>query len=369
MGKKLTTEEYNEQIKSIGWEAIEEYQGVSVKIKHRCLKCHNIREYLPNKVKTNKPKCYCCGGRRTKEEDLRFIKERCNELGYKIIDFGVTKGHKYFTYICPHHPNEIKKMNFHDFLVRKCVCRECSNENQMISKEEAFNRANKIIPDNIFISDVYRKNDRWMIETTCKKHHTTKTTKLNLFYKLSHFCNDCANESTGKKLTLPKQQAIEDFKKQLKSTEKLIDVYRKGYWWFAKIECNQHGIFEISKANHKKGKGCPKCSSSRGETKIREFLSLNDIIFEEQYRFKNCKNINSLPFDFYIPSLNLAIEYQGEQHYKPVDYFGGEKQFEIQQRNDNIKRKYCKNNNIKLLEIPYTEYDNVEEILKKELSI
>ena len=82
-------------------------------------------------------------------------------------------------------------------------------------------------------------------------------------------------------------------------------------------------------------------------------------------RFDDCKNKNTLPFDFYIPSLNVAIEYDGIQHYEPVDIFGGQEQFEIQQKNDNIKNEYCKNNNLKLYRISYKDFDNLEEIIKE----
>ena len=82
----------------------------------------------------------------------------------------------------------------------------------------------------------------------------------------------------------------------------------------------------------------------------------------------------TLPFDFYIPDLNICIEYDGEQHFEPVDFGGkgkeyAEKRFKAQQKRDNIKTEYCKNNNIKLIRIPYWEFDNVENILKQELNI
>lgn len=66
---------------------------------------------------------------------------------------------------------------------------------------------------------------------------------------------------------------------------------------------------------------------------------------------------------------NLLIEFQGIQHYEPVEIFGGEKQFKIQQEHDKRKREYAINNNIKLLEIPYWDFDNVEEILSRELGL
>jgi hypothetical protein len=62
-----------------------------------------------------------------------------------------------------------------------------------------------------------------------------------------------------------------------------------------------------------------------------------------------------------LPFLNICIEYDGIQHYESSDYFGGEKEFIIQQLKDNIKTEYCKNNNIKLIRIKYDE--NIEKKL------
>lgn len=64
----------------------------------------------------------------------------------------------------------------------------------------------------------------------------------------------------------------------------------------------------------------------------------------------------------------MVIEYQGEQHYKPIEYFGGKKEFEERKRNDKIKRNYCRTNKIPYLEIKYTEFDRIEEILTKKLT-
>jgi len=63
----------------------------------------------------------------------------------------------------------------------------------------------------------------------------------------------------------------------------------------------------------------------------------------------------------------MLIEYDGIQHFKPIKYFGGEEKFKFQQKTDFIKNEYCKNNNIKLLRIPYWEFDNIKLILAKEL--
>lgn len=120
-------------------------------------------------------------------------------------------------------------------------------------------------------------------------------------------------------------------------------------------------------------KYCPLCNVSNGENKIQDFLIENNVLYIQQYKFDDCRNILPLPFDFAIfndkNELYCVCEFNGKQHYEPIEYFGGIKTFKTQQKRDNIKRKYCKNNNIKLVEIPYWDYDNIESILTKELNL
>lgn len=113
--------------------------------------------------------------------------------------------------------------------------------------------------------------------------------------------------------------------------------------------------------------GCPRCKMSHGEIKVSQFLDMHNIIYETQYRFKDCKNIMSLPFDFYIPSQNSVIEFDGIQHYKAVSYFGGENAFEKLKINDEIKTKYCNEHNIHLIRIPFFNLNVIDEILEDEL--
>ena len=76
-----------------------------------------------------------------------------------------------------------------------------------------------------------------------------------------------------------------------------------------------------------------------------------------------------MPFDFYLPSFNMLIEYQGIQHEKPVTYFGGEKQFEIQKQNDSLKKQYAIEHGYKYVEIWYKDFNHIEQILIKELKL
>lgn len=101
--------------------------------------------------------------------------------------------------------------------------------------------------------------------------------------------------------------------------------------------------------------------SSRGEMKIEEILIMQGLRFEMEYYFKDLRSSSGrfLRFDFVVfdddGNIDFIIEYQGKQHYAPTEKYGGKKGFYQQQHNDNQKRRFCALNNIKLIEIPYTD--------------
>lgn len=108
---------------------------------------------------------------------------------------------------------------------------------------------------------------------------------------------------------------------------------------------------------------------SFGEQKTKESLIALNINFIQEYKFSDCKNKKPLPFDFYLPDYNICIECDGIQHFKPIKYYGGEEKFIQRQQNDKIKTQYCKNNNIKLIRIPYQDYSLISShYLKERLS-
>lgn len=105
-------------------------------------------------------------------------------------------------------------------------------------------------------------------------------------------------------------------------------------------------------------------NKSYGEYKIKKYLDINNIDYMREYRFDNCKNINKLPFDFYLPKHNICIEFDGRQHFECVKWFGGEKGLKNRKINDNIKNMFCYNNNIKLIRISYEDINIIDEILR-----
>lgn len=133
------------------------------------------------------------------------------------------------------------------------------------------------------------------------------------------------------------------------------DINYKNTHDYIEIECGIHGKFKQKAYKHISGQGCPKCNQSKGEKEIEKILIQNNIEFENQKRFKNCINKKTLPFDFYLPKYNICIEFDGIQHFESLDIFGGEIEFQKRKINDNIKNKFCKDNNIKLIRIKYDE--------------
>lgn len=109
---------------------------------------------------------------------------------------------------------------------------------------------------------------------------------------------------------------------------------------------------------------CPVCRrNSLGEEKIKKFLTENNILFQQQKTFENLKHKRLLRFDFYLPALNICIEYDGRQHFEPVDVFGGKEEFELTKIRDLLKEEFCKKAKIKLIRISYKEKE-YEKILK-----
>jgi very-short-patch-repair endonuclease len=105
--------------------------------------------------------------------------------------------------------------------------------------------------------------------------------------------------------------------------------------------------------SHLRGSGCPLCKESKGEEEISKLLKENNIKFIRQHKFDDCRDKSRLPFDFYIPLLNMCIEYDGLQHFKPILYFGGQDKFEKTINRDKIKNDYCEKSGIILIRISY----------------
>lgn len=142
------------------------------------------------------------------------------------------------------------------------------------------------------------------------------------------------------------------------------------------VTCPKHGDFETTPHEHLRGGNCSKCSMSRGEERIGLYLQRHNI------RHKQWENVKTpiatgpqkmFNVDFVLTDENgnikMIIEFNGKQHYESVPYMGGDDNFKAQQVRDAALRKYCEAEGIRLLEISYTDFDRIEEILDWALNV
>ena len=139
--------------------------------------------------------------------------------------------------------------------------------------------------------------------------------------------------------------------------------------WLCRCDCGTEVVMtgsQLAKAN-----SCGCARMSRGEEKIESLLLELGVKYKKQYKFSNCCLERPLPFDFAVfdgESLVCLIEYQGDIHYKSTGGWNTEEELRLRRLRDDIKREYCKTNNIILIEIPYWEYENLNlNYLRKEI--
>ena len=129
------------------------------------------------------------------------------------------------------------------------------------------------------------------------------------------------------------------------------------------IVCKKHGSFKQAPYKHIQKSGCPSCKLSKGILKIINVLENKNIRYNLESSIENCLSRNGklLKFDIHLFDYNCYIEYDGEQHFRPVEVWGGKKSFLEQKERDCIKDNFCKTNNIKLFRISYM--DDIESKL------
>lgn len=212
-------------------------------------------------------------------------------------------------------------------------------------------------------------NAKGKLEYICPLHKD-KGSQFIRYNNLKHGfgCKYCGQDRTAnsKRLTFDEVKAIFDNHDMI-----LLDQEYHNTSLPMGYICKHHpeiGIQYMTTSNAYK-QYCPYCNMVRGEKRILDYLLQYNIEYEKQKSYDNLYGTGGgkLSYDFYLPNFNLLIEYQGLQHEIPVEYFGGEEKFLKQQEHDKRKRNYALNNNIKLLEIWYYDFNNIEEILNKNI--
>ena len=205
------------------------------------------------------------------------------------------------------------------------------------------------------------------ITVWCKnENHSYKTPQLSNFIN-GNRCKECSNDNMRYKYEYIKEY-IESFEYKLISKE-YIGAFDK-----LEVECPKGHRYKVNFNNFRNGYRCPICNQSSGEQEVCRILEKYNITYIPQYKFKDCVDKNELSFDFYVPLLNIIIEFDGKQHFEVVNFNNDEEyialeKFNLIKKHDNIKTQYCKNNNIKLIRIPYWNIKNIEKIICQEFNL
>ena len=398
-----------------GYENVK-YVNLGKKITIMCKEHGEFRQLASNHRRGDG--CPECGGSKKHTNEKFISKSRETHGGkydYSKVDYKNAKTKVII--ICKEHGEFEQEGHVH---ISGSGCPTCVGKNE--NTESCIEKFSEVHGDRYDYSEViYRKNDNKII-IICKEHGEFEQTPNS--HKSGGGCPECGGskkqttdifieksfEVHGNKYDYSKVDYVRDTDKVtiickehgefeqkpnkhksghgcpvcnsgVKTTEQFIDKvfgvhgnkydYSEVVYISAKskvdIICKEHGKFRQTPDIHYKGNGCPHCSSSRGENKILLFLNNNNIKYDFQKTFDGMVYISKLRCDFYLPDHNLVIEYNGRQHYKPVNYFGGEEGFLLTQERDKIKADYLKENNIDLLIIPYTEKNNIEKILEEKL--
>jgi len=326
--------------------SLTEYINAKTKVKIKCSK-HGEFEQTPNGHLCKKGCSKCSNFLTTQEFIDRAKKVHENKYDYSLVDYKDNRTP--IKIICEIHKIFEQKPNTH---LAGCGCPKCGK----CSTTDEFIKKSKEIHGNKYdYSLVDYKDNKTLVKIKCKIHGIfEQKPAIHLNYCN---CPDCSKE----KLKSSAKYFINRSKKLHgdKYDYSLVDY--KDCKTAVKIICKIHEVFEQTPDNHKRGKGCPICKESYGEKKIRIILKNNKTEYIRQHKFDDCKYKRLLRFDFYLPYLNICIEYDGEQHFTSTKHWGGDSEFEKQKIKDGIKNKYCEDNNIKLLRIKYNE--NIDDIL------
>lgn len=249
----------------------------------------------------------------------------------------------------------------HDNLVKRpdMACSECSNKNRSI-----HNRKNIVGQKfgRLTVIDILWDEKRSKAVCKCDCGNDYTVTKSDLITGHTKSCGCLQSEMASKANTKDWSGHVSDYGIEFLHQDHMNN---KGQWlWKCKCGCCGNIFTALpAKINNGHITSCGCRIQSSGEEYVATILNELNIEFIPQYKFDDCKLKYVLRFDFAIFYDNKflgLIEFDGQQHFEPIDFFGGEDGFNKTVDRDNIKNTYCKSHDIPLLRLPYTL--NLDEI-------
>lgn len=243
--------------------------------------------------------------------------------------------------IIPHQLSVLRSRNI--IGCPSCNCKE-RGLIRSLSKNEITNR----IQDKWRVIDWNNyTNVNAKIVVKCNSCEKETSARINNLIK-SMGCKACYNKRRGNTLRFSRETMIQKFNQFWNNAYDYSKVEYINMTTNVTVTCKEHGDFEIIPHAHERGQGCPKCIPT-SEKRLLELLKPHfpDIVY--QYKMDQCKRINYLPFDFYIPSYNTIIELDGDQHFKCVKIWKSDAERQLER--DIYKMKMAEKQGIRVIRV------------------
>lgn len=331
-----------------------------------CIICPQHGEFWQSPTnhthKTHPRGCPKCNGglKSNKEEFIEKAKlVHGNKYDYSKVEY--INANTKICIICPTHGEFWQIPNAH---LRGNRCPKCWDEIKpsmlLSNREEFIQKAKQVHGDKYDYSKVEYINSSTKVCIVCPKHGEFWQTPTH--HLSGQGCKKCKFKIYDQTSFVEKAKSIHGNKYDYSKVEYVNSKTK------VRVICPKHGEFTVTPNAHITGGiGCPLCNRSHLEEEIALFLDNNDVIHEDEKKFKW---LGKQELDFYLPQYNVAIECQGIQHFKEREFF--EESLDIIQKRDERKRILCEEHGIKLLyysnlgiDYPYEVLENKDELLQK----
>ena len=286
-----------------------------------------------------------------------------NDFDIISIDGSDCKSAKITVTCCNGHT---KTVTFESFKYRP-ICYECIPHHNSMSKSDFIKKLNENNGKCELVGEYTKASDILLLKClTCGDNFNMRGTHA----LQGHSCKKCSFKENGVRFAKSHDDYVKEVNQKYNNEYEILSTYINENHDI-KVKHIKCGNISIKKAGTLiQHGGCKYCRESKGEKRISKILSDNNIEFIREYKDKNCRYKNVLPFDFAVFNkgrLECLIEYDGELHYNIARWSNSSERLQLTLIKDNIKSTFAKDNKIKLIRIPYWEFDNIEKILKREL--
>jgi hypothetical protein len=308
--------------------------------------------------------CPYCSGKLSQDPD-KNIKLRTNKINYlikkyqldhvRLVELSSEYKGKYKFY-CDIHGELSKNISQ---VYQGHICGGCIKlKNRKILTENELNKMLKQHNNKFeYIDYIDLVGQKTKMTIRCKEHdhifECSKSTHTLTKFAGCVYCFKQYKDFGAKEL----EEVIDGFRKIHGDRYGYDKVDYLGSTVKVLITCYKHGDFLQNTGSHLNGSGCPKCKHSMGEKLIQNILNKMGIHYTTQKTFYGCINDETnrmLPFDIYVPEFHTCIEFDGYQHFIPIERWGGGDNLKEIQKRDYIKNTYCKDNDINLIRLNYT---------------